>query len=473
MTTTTRLRLTAVVPAVVIAGMLLTTWRVTSAQKLDALSINLAGRQRMLLQKMTREAAGAALATAPAARDKAAAASGNSAEVFDKTLVALADGGRAPLDLNLSKTAWRELPPSRGSAQQAWGKVKGSWQTYRPQLTAATAGAGDRAALAGCLQGCDALVGEVSAAVSALQAQSEQRVRLLLLCQLIGLILGAAALAFSLGTVKSIVATLETVIAGLQASASEVAAASGELTAASEKLAFDSTAQAADLEETTASMEVLSSTTRENSARAEQARRVADNAREVAAAGEAARDALDTAVAGIQDASDETARALRGINEIAFQTNLLALNAAVEAARAGDAGRGFAVVAEEVRRLAQRCGEAARNTAALIELSQANAKSGQTAAGKVGEVLRGLAEQIDAVRGLVVEVAAANHEQAGGIAQTNAAVATVAQRTQEAAATAQETAASSHELSAQATALQGAVDDLRGMIGTPSLAESV
>jgi methyl-accepting chemotaxis protein len=174
---------------------------------------------------------------------------------------------------------------------------------------------------------------------------------------------------------------------------------------------------------------------------------------------------MSQAIEKIKASSDETAKIIKTIDEIAFQTNLLALNAAVEAARAGEAGMGFAVVADEVRNLAQRSAEAAKNTAYLIEESKANSENGVAVSKEVAVILNDIAQAAKKVKQLVSEVSAASEEQAQGIAQVNMAVTQMDQVTQASAASAEETASASEELSSQAQELNQMVDDLVGIVG--------
>jgi methyl-accepting chemotaxis protein len=173
---------------------------------------------------------------------------------------------------------------------------------------------------------------------------------------------------------------------------------------------------------------------------------------------------MSKAIMEIKKSSDETAKIIKVIDEIAFQTNLLALNAAVEAARAGEAGKGFAVVAEEVRNLAQRSAEAAKNTSALIEGSQKNADNGVHATEQLIGILNEVTGSIKKVSALVGEVSAATAEQAQGIDQINSAVAQMDQVTQQSASNAEESSAASEELSAQAQQMMQIVSDLNRLV---------
>jgi methyl-accepting chemotaxis protein len=171
------------------------------------------------------------------------------------------------------------------------------------------------------------------------------------------------------------------------------------------------------------------------------------------------------AIQRIKASSDDTARIIKTIDEIAFQTNLLALNAAVEAARAGDAGKGFAVVAEEVRNLAQRSAEAAKNTAALIVESQQNAADGVNVSTEVASTLNQIVDGIVRMNELVNGVSTASEEQARGAEEVNRAVEQMDKLTQTNAASAEESASASEELSAQAKELRDMVNVLVAVVG--------
>jgi len=288
--------------------------------------------------------------------------------------------------------------------------------------------------------------------------------------------MGTAGWVFVLGAVvfflllnpliqRDVFRPLKEVVSSLQAASSQVSVAAAEISSGSQSMAAGATEQASSLEETSAALEELSSMTRQNADNASQANRVAQQARQAADKGNAAMQNLTSTIEEIKKSSDETAKILKTIDEIAFQTNLLALNAAVEAARAGEAGKGFAVVAEEVRNLAMRSAEAARNTTRIIEESQKKADSGVTANQEMVVILKQILDSIHKVVQLNQEVNAASGEQAKGIEQINTAVSEMDKVTQSNAAQAEESAAASEELSGQARELREMVHRLAEMTG--------
>ncbi|HSW01291.1 MAG TPA: methyl-accepting chemotaxis protein, partial [Sedimentisphaerales bacterium] len=233
-----------------------------------------------------------------------------------------------------------------------------------------------------------------------------------------------AGVGMSIGVLfaRSVSRALGRIIVQLTEGAGQVASASSQVSSASQSLAEGATEQAAGLQETSSSLEEMSSMTKQNAGNAQQANVQAAEAKKAAAVGTSSMSRMNAAIQEIQKSSDETAKIIKVIDEIAFQTNLLALNAAVEAARAGEAGKGFAVVAEEVRNLAMRSAEAAKNTASMIEESVKNSKNGVDIATEVGKVLEEIVQSVSKTTDLVSEIAAASQEQAQGIDQVNTAV---------------------------------------------------
>jgi methyl-accepting chemotaxis protein len=262
----------------------------------------------------------------------------------------------------------------------------------------------------------------------------------------------------------SVVRSINKIMKNLSGGARQVAAASDQVSASSQTLAQGSGEQAASLEETASSMEEMSSMTRQNADNARLANSLMQEAGKVVAQANISMKELRGAMEKITSASDETAKIIKSIDEIAFQTNLLALNAAVEAARAGEAGAGFAVVADEVRSLAVRAAEAAKNTSDLIEGNLQNIKRGAGLVASTDQAFSQMEENSRKASELVAEIAAASGEQAQGIEQINKAAGEMDRVTQQVAANAEETAASSEELSAQAETLNEMVQELRAMV---------
>ncbi|MBE0537757.1 MAG: methyl-accepting chemotaxis protein [Phycisphaerae bacterium] len=284
---------------------------------------------------------------------------------------------------------------------------------------------------------------------------------------LAGLVIAGVIIGIGLAVVitRSIVKPVNRIIAGLGEGAEQVSSAAGQVSSASQSLAEGATEQAAGLEETSSSLEEMASMTKQNADNAQHANTLASEARNSANAGREAMGTMNRAIQEIQKSSDETAKIIKVIDEIAFQTNLLALNAAVEAARAGEAGKGFAVVAEEVRNLAMRSAEAAKNTSEMIEGSVKNARNGVEIAEGVTKVLNEIVDSISKTTDLVGEIAAASQEQAQGIDQVNQAVGQMDKVTQANAANAEESASASEELTAQAEQLNDIVLELSALVG--------
>ncbi len=252
---------------------------------------------------------------------------------------------------------------------------------------------------------------------------------------------------------QSLVATVGTV----RQSAEGVASASAEIASGNNDLSTRTEQQASALEETAASMEELGSTVRQNADNARQANQLAVNASTVAEQGGQVVSEVVETMKEINASSGKIADIITVIDGIAFQTNILALNAAVEAARAGEQGRGFAVVAGEVRNLAGRCAEAAKEIKGLITTSVAQVEQGSALADKAGTTMIEVVNAIRRVTDIMGEISAASVEQASGVGQVGEAVTQMDQATQQNAALVEEMAAAASSLKSQAGDLVNAV----------------
>jgi methyl-accepting chemotaxis protein/methyl-accepting chemotaxis protein-1 (serine sensor receptor) len=283
-------------------------------------------------------------------------------------------------------------------------------------------------------------------------------------------ILGVAGLSLTLAglllhVVFGVSKTLRSTAGELRLGAEQVTAASRQVSSSAQSLSQGATEQAASLEETSASMEEMSSMTRSNADSAQRAAALVNGMANHVDRSTTALGQMVASMEAIQESSSKVARIIKTIDEIAFQTNILALNAAVEAARAGEAGMGFAVVAEEVRSLAQRSAEAAKNTSALIEESIARSQEGAAKVGEVSTAIATIAGSVSQVKATVEQVHQASQQQAQGIGQVSQAIQQMEQVTQTTAASAEESAAASEELNAQAEASMAVVARLEQMVG--------
>ncbi|HXF79252.1 MAG TPA: methyl-accepting chemotaxis protein [Usitatibacter sp.] len=251
--------------------------------------------------------------------------------------------------------------------------------------------------------------------------------------------------------------SLADIVNGVRDAAEKVTVASGQIAAGNNDLSSRTEEQASNLEETAASIEEMTATVSQNAQSAATANELAAGAAKVAQRGGEAVDQVVKTMEGIQDSSRRIADIIGVIDSIAFQTNILALNAAVEAARAGEQGRGFAVVAGEVRNLAQRSAEAAREIKGLITDSVQRVDAGAKLAGGAGSTMGEIVASVSRVSQLINEIATATAEQASGIVQANSAVSQLDKVTQQNAALVEESTAASEALKQLALEMSHAV----------------
>jgi methyl-accepting chemotaxis protein len=263
---------------------------------------------------------------------------------------------------------------------------------------------------------------------------------------------------------RSITSVLRSAVEELTSAAASTAAAASEISTSSHSLAQGASEQAASLQEVTSSGEQISSMTHRNADHSRSAAEKMDLASRQVAEANVRLAEMMSSMNDINASSDKVSKIIRTIDEIAFQTNILALNAAVEAARAGEAGMGFAVVADEVRNLAQRCAEAARNTAALIEDSIDRTRNGKAKLDQVAETMQSVTGTSSEVKVLVDEIRGASEEQSRGMQQVSTALGQMDNITQRNAASAEESASSAEELSTQSQAMEAIIARLAAMV---------
>ena len=251
----------------------------------------------------------------------------------------------------------------------------------------------------------------------------------------------------------------------LNEAADQVASASHQVSSSSQSLAEGASEQASAIEETSSSLEEMSSMTRQNADNANHANSLMGETKKTVERADGSMKQLTLSMKEISGASEETSKIVKTIDEIAFQTNLLALNAAVEAARAGEAGAGFAVVAEEVRNLAMRAAEAAKNTSMLIEGTVKKIKEGSGLVEKTNSDFVEVSRSAGKAADLVGEISAASSEQAQGISQISKAIAEMDKVVQQNAANAEESASASEQMNAQALNMKGVIQTLSQLVG--------
>lgn len=311
---------------------------------------------------------------------------------------------------------------------------------------------------------------ESNANEAASAAATNQRTTLIII--VLGSVTILAGIVIAVFITRSITKPVKNIVVNLTEGAQQVASASAQLSATSQQLAAGNSEQASSIEETSSTLEESASMVKQNSENTRQAALLAAQTKASSDKGNNDMHEMMNSMSEIKKSSDQIAKIIKVIDDIAFQTNILALNAAVEAARAGDAGMGFAVVAEEVRNLAQRSAQAAKDTASIIESNITLSENGVNVAKKVGESLAEITVQAKKVNELMDEIAAASQEQSQGISQINKAISQMEAVTQQNAANAEESASASEELNAQAENLREIVQQLVVLVDGNSVQNS-
>ena len=479
-----RLGLTVLGLSVIIIFMFLATYWVTGKQKDDGLLINLAGRQRMLIQKMTKE-----IILFQLDREKTglsnlslAEAVRNTMQVFDKTLAALKDSGRAPISLNIKKTQYRSCPKAKEPVYSQLEKVSRMWKNFSACFKVVLAGkdvSGKN--LDTIIRTNDTLLQEMNRAVGMMQKQSEARVKQLLMLQMIGVVMGLCCMIFAFFTVRDIInrldkvkdfstklgtgdftvkagfssndelgeigrnldemaANLKEMIAAIMNNADELNSASSDLFSISSQMSGETDevsnnaiAVAAAAEEMSSNMHSVAAATEEASTNvslvATASEEMTSVINEIAQNTEKARSITSRAVNEAKSASEKVGdlgqaaqdigKVTETITEISEQTNLLALNATIEAARAGDAGKGFAVVANEIKELARQTAEATGEIKSKVAGIQGSTEGTVGQIEQITTVVNDIDEIVSTIATAVEEQSVTTKEIAGNVVQAS------------------------------------------------------
>ncbi len=420
-------------------------------------AINLAGRQRMLTQKMTKEALIVANSASAAEHSQAIASLESTVSLFDTTLNGLLNGDGK---LGLEKTEDEAIRARLLEVQDLWRSFAADIKTIE---SADPSSDGFARALAAVKANNIPLLKTMNQAVLLFEKRNNLNTVLLIQGVLLLVLVCVTAAAWFLIR-NGVIAPLKELSSVLGASSGNIDTLSASVANTAENLADQSSNQAATAEESSAALEEITGMTRQNAEHTSRADKEMQQTKDITEKANIFMEELNRSMADILTASEETQKIVKTIDEIAFQTNLLSLNAAVEAARAGEAGAGFAVVADEVRNLALRSADSAKNTAELIDNIVQKIRGGSDLVQKATDAFQEVSEGASKVAVLLSEITTANNEQSLGITQISTGIHEMDNLAQDNAATSEETASAAAEMHNEAKNLGNIVKRLVALI---------
>lgn len=471
--------------SVIVVFMFCSTVVVSGRMKDDGLEINLAGRQRMLTQKMTKE-----LLEYVASPDASRAETiRNTAKVFDLTLTALADSGKAPLTVDLKNTPYRHCPGAQGEVRDQLGRVASLWQVFDGHIEGILAGgSGSAEGLAWIKANNLALLTEMNSAVLLMQKASEKKLSLLYSLQIGGIVVGLLFMALGIrmtlglltrlarverfshrlgrgdfgatsgitgsdelgrigrsldgmaGEIKAMLygvvdnsktlsvssGDMSTLAAGMNVSLSSIVGKSQSVAASAEQISGNMHSVAAAVEEASTNVSVVAESSEQMMVTIAEIAGSTEKATGITADAVGQADASAARIASLGQAAQEIGNVTEAITEISAQTNLLALNATIEAARAGEAGKGFAVVANEIKTLARQTAEATGDIRARVVMIQDATQEAVREVTGINKVVHGIDEVVGGISAAVEEQSVTTREISENIGQASFGIREVA-----------------------------------------------
>lgn len=430
---------------------------VVKQQQANARAINLAGRQRMLTQKMSKESFMLLKSNGSDASKGVRNSLKKTQNLFDTTLNGLMNGDPAQ---GLKAVKDKEVLAKLQEVKGLWASFTKHVNTLLSEDPKSEAG---KAALNAIDKQNIPLLKTMNQAVQ-LYEKSNSANTILAIQGILFLLTLSIAVGAWFFTRKMIITPIKEISNILDESAEHISQASGTVSGAADNIADRASNQAAALEESSASLEEITTISKQNADNTTEANNLMQETQTVVEKVNGLMGNMNNSMSEISVAGEEIGKIINTIDEIAFQTNLLALNAAVEAARAGEAGAGFAVVADEVRNLAMRAAEAAKNTSQMIEAVIQKIHSGSNVVNESTDAFSEVTNRSEKVATLTDEIMKSINEQSHGVTQINVGITEMDKVTHENAATAEETASAARDMNHEAQELMNVVRQLTELV---------